>query len=106
MFAVMATKKSAVKVWFNQQYTVGSDITEGAEFGLASLDLEHDSPVLTCKFKRNNYFETAAKFIPNVLITFTEDCKAHLWIENFARVSPGAYANPRRTPWNFTSSRP
>ncbi len=86
MFAIVGERSRAVKVWFNQVYVSGIDTTDGAEFALSSLSLEHESTVLTCKFKRNNYFETAAKYVPNVIVTFTEDCKAHLWLENFSRV--------------------
>jgi hypothetical protein len=55
------------------------------KFELASCYLEHDSEVLLCKTKRQNYFEVVAKYIPNVIVTITADFKVHLWIESFAQ---------------------
>jgi len=86
MIVVFAKKTRAVRIWFNQLFTTANESADSNEFGLDFIKLEHDSDVLLCKFKKQNFFETASKYIPNVLITFTSDYKVHLWIENLSQV--------------------
>jgi len=75
------------QIWFNQMYLNGNESSESTEFTLASTQLEHDNPVVFAKFKQQNYFETVAKFIPNIAVTITKDCKIHLWVESFSQNS-------------------
>lgn len=67
-------------------YEISKESQEMIDFSLAPILLRHEAKVLIFKVKPNNFFECASKYIPNVILTLTEDFKFHLWIENFASV--------------------
>ncbi|MDR3547243.1 MAG: hypothetical protein P4M11_03015 [Candidatus Pacebacteria bacterium] len=108
MIAVLAENNGTVKVWYNRLYDagMGSEAAESAEFGLSSFSMEHGCVVLVCGFKGNNYFETGGRYIPNVLLTVTEDCAAHVWVENLAQVCRVVIMRPCRARWSSSSWRP
>jgi len=85
-FIITLPKNSqTVQIWYNHFYTMANESEENMKFGLACHYLEHDSEVLLCKTKKQNYFEVVAKYVPNVIVTITADYKVHLWIESFAQ---------------------
>lgn len=87
MIAILAESSKTVRIWHHQLYATANESKEMVDFGLFYTQMDHDSNVLMCKFKKQNYFECVSKYIANLIVTFTEDCKVHLWIENFAQVS-------------------
>jgi hypothetical protein len=93
IIAIMPENSKALRIWYHQLYSIANESKEIVDFGLLYSTLNHHSPILMFKFKKQHYFETAAKYIPNVLVTFTADCKMHLWIENYAQVKGAAMSS-------------
>ena len=67
-------------------YETAKESQEMTDFSLAPTIIRHEAPILIFKVKPNNFFESANKYIPNVILTLTADLKFHLWIENFSSV--------------------
>lgn len=82
---VLCESSSVTQVWHNKVYQTSIDSSEVLDFSLASFSLEHEYDVLACKFKPQNFFETMAKYIPNIVIAVTADYKVHLWVESFVQ---------------------
>jgi hypothetical protein len=74
-------------VWSHTLFAMAQDINVASAFGLSNSDLIHEIPVLLFKIKQGNYYEAASKFIPNVVITLTQDFIFHFWVENLANVN-------------------
>jgi len=86
LISILFEYSNTIQIWYNKYYQTATDTSEFTNFSL-----EHESNILTCRFKPQNFFETVAKYIPNVLITITEDYKVHLWIESFVQSSVEFY---------------
>ena len=80
---IQCKDSSIVQIWYNKVYHTAINTSELANLSLSSFSLEHEYNVLACKFKPQNYFETASKYIANVILTITTDYKVHLWVESF-----------------------
>ena len=85
LITVQALSSSVVKVWYNKIYQTDNELPEVADLTLASFSLEHEVEVLICRVKKQDFFETIAKHIPNLILTITKDYKIHLWLENFGQ---------------------
>lgn len=82
---VVVRSVEGVKVWYNRVYQAGREGEVAERFELASFALEHQSEVIACEVKKQDFFETIAKYIPNLIVTITKDFGVHLWLENFGQ---------------------
>jgi len=73
-----------IYVWSHSQFGVGKQMNESSEFGLTCYKIEHQRVVQMCKVKDTNFYEAATKYIPNVIIAFTDDGAFHLWVQSFS----------------------
>ena len=65
----MLTEKSTdVAIWSHVMYASAKEAKEITEFGISSIKVAHERIVMTFKIKNCNYFESAAKRIPNVYL--------------------------------------
>jgi len=81
LLLILSEHSPIIHIYFNSLYTT-NDKTK-----LNVIPLKHNAKVLTCKFKEQNYFETNAKYIPNLILSITADYKICLWIEMFTQPS-------------------
>lgn len=78
LLLVLSENSHFVHIYYNGLCEAAN---ETAKFSVSAL--RHNCKVLACRFKEQNFFETLAKRVPNLLLTITADHKVHLWIETF-----------------------